>query len=73
MSKRAKIASLILIAFLAIALLAVVASLAFGRDPLVVFSKEVGLLLGILIVPAVLATLFVLILQRLAIRQIDKR
>jgi len=72
MSKRAKIASLILVAFLAAALLAVIAFLAFGRDILVVLLEDAGLILSVLIVPAVLTTLFVVILQRLAARQIER-
>ena len=72
MSKRAKIASLILVAFLAAALLAVIAFLAFGRDIQVVLLEDAGLILSVLIVPAVLTTLFVVILQRLAARQIER-
>ena len=72
MSKQAKIASLILVAFLTTALLAVIAFLAFSRDALVVLLEDAGLILGIFIVPAVLTTLFVVILQRLAVRQIER-
>jgi hypothetical protein len=43
------------------------------RTNLVVLLEDAGLILGILIVPAVLTTLFVVILQRLAVRQIRPR
>jgi len=46
--------------------------LAFGRDILVVLLEDAGLILSVLIVPAVLTTLFVVILQRLAARQIER-
>jgi hypothetical protein len=63
---------LIVVAFLATALLGAIAFLAFGRDGLVVLLEDAGLILGVLIVPAVLTTSFVVILQRLAVRQIER-
>jgi len=71
MSKQEKIASLMLIASLAMSLLIV--TFTYGRDPLVVPSEDASFILGVFILPAVLAFLLVVFLHRLAWSQIDKR
>jgi hypothetical protein len=68
MSKRVKIASLI--AFLAITSLVVIAF--FTYDPNVVFSKDVGLILGVFLFPAVLAVSLVVFLHRLTSSHIER-
>jgi hypothetical protein len=67
MSKREKIASLMLIASLATSLL----FFTYGREPPVV-SEEDGLILGVFILSALLPFLLLVFLHRLARSQLDK-
>ena len=69
MSKREKIASLMLIASLATSLL----FFTYGRDPLVVTSEDASLILGVFILPVVLPFLLLVFLHRLARSQFHKR
>jgi hypothetical protein len=71
MSKPLKIASYVLISALAVAWVAVVASLIFGRGPVAVFSENLGLFFAIFALPAILAVSLVVFLHRLAVDQIE--
>jgi hypothetical protein len=65
MSERAKIASLIVVALLAIELVPVIAFLTFGLEPLMVLLEDAGLIVGVFALPAALAALLVAYLRRL--------
>jgi hypothetical protein len=71
MSKREKIASLMLIASLAMSLLIV--TFTYGHDPLVVPSEDASFILGVFILPAVLAFLLVVFFKRLDWIKFEKR
>jgi hypothetical protein len=65
MSEQTKIASLIVVALLAIELVPVIAFLTFGLEPLMVLLEDAGLILGVFVLPAALAALLVAYLRRL--------
>ncbi len=64
MSRPLKIACSVLVSFLAVALMAVMASFIFGREAVANLSESVVIILGVIVLPVLLGGLLVGLLHR---------